>query len=60
MKFILRRTSDYSSTSEIEINNLEELMQFKKDVNKELIIGNYDYGENKGLSYIEIYDDWRE
>lgn len=55
MKFILRRTSDYTNQSEIEINTLEELMQFKKDVNEELIIGEYD-----GNPLIEIYDDWRE
>lgn len=60
MKFILRRTSDYSKTSEVEINTLEELLKLEKDERCELIIGNHDYGENKGLPFIEIYDDWRE
>lgn len=42
----------------IEINSLEELMAFKKEVDEELVIG-ISYMDEKTPS-IEIYDDYRE
>ncbi len=42
----------------IEINSLEELMSFKKDVDEELVIG-VSYIDEK-TPYIEIYDAYRE
>lgn len=39
----------------IEINSLEELMEFQKDIGEEIIISRYEEG-----NYIEIYDDYRE
>jgi len=50
MKFILKKTSDWDYKSEIEINTLEELMNF--------ISKNGNIVLNK--ESIEIYDDYRE
>lgn len=42
----------------IEINSLEELMQFYKDVDSEIVLGT-SYIDHK-TPYLEIYDDYRE
>ena len=41
----------------IEINTLEELMEFQKDVGSDLILITYAHSE---IPEIEIYDDYRE
>ena len=41
----------------IEINSLEELMEFQKDYG-DIVILDYDYDKN--MKEIEIYDDYRE
>ena len=43
----------------IEINSLEELMEFQKDYG-DIVILDYDYDYDKNLKEIEIYDDYRE
>lgn len=58
MIFKVSRTSDrlIDPYKKIEINTLEELIQFCKD-NDDLILS-VDRGD--GLLYLEIYDDYRE
>lgn len=52
MKFKVTKSSDYTYESTIEINTLEELIEFQKTCGCEIILIN----ENE----IEIYDDFRE
>ena len=44
----------------IEINSLEELLEFKKKYNKPIIINENYNSNNKEFYEIEIYDDYRE
>lgn len=48
---------EYTDKYFIEINSLEELMEFQKDYGDIVITENMRYGEMKE---IEIYDDYRE
>ena len=52
MKFKVTKSSDYTYESTIEINTLEELIEFQKTCGCEIIL----IDENE----IEIYDDFRE
>ena len=52
MKFKVTKSSDYTYESTIEINTLEELIEFQKTCECEIIL----IDENE----IEIYDDFRE
>lgn len=52
MKFKVTKSSDYTYESTIEINTLEELIEFQKTCRCEIIL----IDENE----IEIYDDFRE
>lgn len=52
MKFKVTKSSDYTYESAIEINTLEELIEFQKTCGCEIIL----IDENE----IEIYDDFRE
>lgn len=54
MKFKVTKSSDYTYESAIEINTLEELIEFQKTCGCEIIL--IDENENE----IEIYDDFRE
>ena len=49
----------------IELNTLEDLLNFQNEIGEEIVIGNLNdsFGENKDTGikhYIEIYDDYRE
>lgn len=59
MKFKTCKTSDRWSTEkeEVNINSLEELIQFMDDNDTIIINRSYD---NDGELLIEIYDDYRE
>lgn len=52
IKFKVTKSSDYTYESTIEINTLEELIEFQKTCGCEIIL----IDENE----IEIYDDFRE
>ena len=56
MKFSVRKTSEIFSgkTTEKEINTLEELMDFVRECNTEVVILKSD------KPTLEIYDDYRE
>lgn len=63
-KYKVTKTEEYDEWLEeyidkyfIEINSLEELMEFQKDYGKIIIMDNRYGGEMKE---IEIYDDYRE
>lgn len=57
MKFDVMRTSDYfhkhENSYEIELNTLEEFINWCKSTNHEVIV-------NTDNLELEIYDDWRE
>jgi len=58
MKFLIKRTSDLEETHK-EINTLEELLEFMKEIDNPLIL--FDCNEKGEKEYIlEIYDDYRE
>ena len=60
MEFKVIRTSDYGindKSSTVNLNTLEELMEFQKSVNEEIIIRKSERDERP---IIEIYDDYRE
>lgn len=52
MKFTVSRTSDYPNEYTIEVNTLEEFMNFVKLTDSPIIV-------NDDMT-IEIYDDYRE
>ena len=54
----IKTNAKYPNSWGIEINSLEELMDFKRDVGSKLVI-NQSYID-KQLPMIEIYDDYRE
>lgn len=56
MKFKVERTSNWGSPKEVEINTLNELIEFYKHNDKTPLIISFD--EDGGE--IEIYDDYRE
>ena len=60
MKFKVTRTSDVKyEPVEIELNTLEELINWCDSQNEEIIISIFT--ENNELNIgLEIYDDWRE
>ncbi len=58
MKFYVTRTSDWKYKEQVEINTLEELIDFVRDNGDIIIQKPYPYRDN--LPSIEIYDDWRE
>lgn len=43
--------------AKIKINSLEELLQFVKKYDTEVVIGDCEYD---GVFYLEHYDSWRE
>lgn len=57
MKFDVMRTSDtfnkYENSFEVELNTLEEFIEWCKKTNNDVIVRIDDLG-------LEIYDDWRE
>lgn len=57
MKAKLTRTSDIfdAEAKEVEINTLEELLEISDKEDRSLIVC-----RDKGVLYVEIYDDWRE
>lgn len=60
MEFKVIRTSDFGTNDKasiVNLNTLEELMEFQKSVNEEIIIGEFEKG---GMPIIEIYDYYRE
>ncbi len=60
MKFTVWKTSDNDYVSEIEINSIEQLIEFKKQVRHNLILRK-DYTRNhKNEWALEIYDGYRE
>ena len=62
MIFLIKKTSDIKEedTYHKEINTLEELLEFKKEIGKPLILLK-DCNEKGEKEYIlEIYDDYRE
>ena len=78
MKFYITRTSLWSNEKPledsrvkfddredawyIELNTLEELVNFADDVKDEIVLGVYSniYGSKANARFIEIYDTWRE
>jgi len=56
MNFKLSKSSDWDSIGDVEINTLEELLEFTRKSEHDVIIGTYG-GEEW---YLEIYDDYRE
>ena len=69
MIFNVKRTSDYSDkTTPLELNTLEELIEWMGTIDKEIIMNVDDviYNEEGKVKVIcnpqkiEIYDDWRE
>ena len=73
MRFSITRTSDWQNcpcresvfnreTQEynIEINTLEELVAFAKKYGDLVLKDDNDYGKEKDIPSIEIYDDYRE
>lgn len=59
MTFTVRKTSDWEYDKTIEINSLEQLMEFCK-INGEIIIFRPHEHKGKTIGKIEIYDDYRE
>lgn len=58
-KEIVYRMNMHFNVIIIEINSLEELMEFQKDYG-DIVILDYDYDYDKNLKEIEIYDGYRE
>lgn len=58
MKFKLTKSSDWDFEKEIEFNTLEELINWMKKINEDIIIELNYLGEGKDV--IEIYDTYRE
>ena len=58
MKFFVTKTSDWNYKEHIEINTLEELMDFVKDNDSVVLSKPHPCSDN--LPSIEIYDDYRE
>jgi hypothetical protein len=59
MKFFVTKTSTWNYKKHIEINSLEELMDFVKDNGGEVVLSE-PYPCSDNLPSIEIYDDYRE
>ena len=59
MKFEVTRTSDWDYKEEIEIDTLEQLMNFCKE-NGQIVLTPSAPVVRKYLPSIEIYDTWRE
>jgi hypothetical protein len=61
MKFIVLKASDYEYREEMEINNLEELMEFMNSIEYSIIVGkDYDHITDKIENILTIYDDYVE
>lgn len=63
MTFKITKTSDWDYSEFKEISTIEELMAFRDEVDKELIITDFDNSSTTYEPYkwcIEIYDDYRE
>lgn len=63
MTFKITKTSDETYSEFKEISTIEELMAFRDEVDKELIITDFDNSSNAYEPYkwcIEIYDTYRE
>lgn len=56
MKFKLTKSSDWNFKEDKEFNTLEELINWIKEINQEVIISLNHLGED----VIEIYDTYRE
>lgn len=57
MKFEVTKTSDWDYKEQIEINSLEELMEFVTKNGCIIVTAKSKYVP---MNSIEIYDDWRE
>lgn len=61
MKFIVLKASDYEYRKEMEINSLEELMEFMNSVENSVIVGkDYDHITDELENTLIIYDDYLE
>ena len=61
MKFIVLKASDYEYRKEMEINSLEELMEFMDSVENSVIVGkDYDHITDELENTLTIYDDYLE
>jgi hypothetical protein len=61
MKFIVLKASDYEYRKEVEINSLEELMEFMNSTKYSIIIEkDYDHITDKLENTLTIYDDYLE
>ena len=56
MKFKVERASDWDYEKEVEINTIEDLIQFSKDCEKNIVL----MGASKDMPILLIYDDYIE